>query len=354
MTENPPALLQMRKITRSLQFGAMELRTDSMRSLFGNIKRVVRDLSRQLEKNIRIEVEGEDLEIDRNLIEKLEEPLLHMVRNSLDHGLGTPEERQAAGKDPQGLVLLKAERRGNTIVISVRDDGRGLDRKLILAKAIERNVIRKDSAESMTDSQVYNLIFTSGFSTQDTVSQISGRGVGMEIVHTMVTENRGRIEIETQLGRFTEFRLYFPLSTAIIDGMITRVGENLFVFPIGSVIESIKIQSSLISTVHGSVEVANLRGETIPVVRMHEVFGIPDNDPDGIRIGVVTENSEGRKFMLILNEVIAKREVVIKSLGNRFRNMRGISSGTVLSGGKIGLVLDVDQLVDLSLLGIAK
>ncbi len=349
INESSPAMMQMRKITRSLQFGAMELRTETLQSLFGNIRRVVRDVSRQLGKNVRLSTVGEDLEIDRNLIEKLEEPLIHLVRNSLDHGIGFPDERTAAGKDPQGTITLKAERLGNSIVITVRDDGHGLNRKKILSKAIERGVARKDSAESLSDAQVYNFIFESGFSTHEAVTLISGRGVGMDIVRTMVSENRGRIEIETREGAYTEFRLLFPLSTAIIDGMITRVGSNLFVFPIGSVVESIKIRKDLLSTVNGYVEVANLRGETIPALRMHELFDIPDDDPAGVHIGVVCEASDRRKFMMILDEVIAKREVVIKSLGNRFRTLKGVSSGTVLAGGKIGLVIDIDQLVDLSI-----
>jgi two-component system, chemotaxis family, sensor kinase CheA len=348
-TENTPVLMQMRKITRSLQFGAMELRTESLQSLFGNIRRAVRDLSRQLEKNVRLVTVGEDLEIDRNLIEKLEEPLLHLVRNSVDHGIGKPDEREAAGKDAQGTILLKAERLGNCIVITIRDDGHGLNRKNILEKAIREDLVNRDAAEALSDSQVYNLIFTSGFSTHDTVTLISGRGVGMDIVRSVVTENRGRIEIETKEGEYTEFRLVFPLSTAIIDGMITRVGENLFVFPISSVVESIKIKPALLATVSGGIEVANLRGETIPVIRLHGLFDIPEGD-DGVRIGVICETSDRRKFMMVLDEVIAKREVVIKSLGARFRTLKGISSGTVLAGGKIGLVVDIDQLVELSVL----
>lgn len=349
MTENTAELMQMRKITRSLQYGAMELRTESIQSLFGNIKRAVRDLSKQLEKNVRFVSSGDDLEIDRNLIEKLEEPLMHLVRNSLDHGIGTPDERTAVGKEILATVTLKAERRGNSIVITVHDDGRGLNRRKIEGKAIEKNLITQSVAETMTDEQVYNLIFASGFSTNTEVSLVSGRGVGMDIVRSVVTENRGRIEIETKEGLYSEFRLVFPLSTAIIDGMITRVGNTLFVFPIGSVIESIKITDSLISTVSGNLEIAILRGETLPLIRMHTLFDIAETDLDDVRIGVVCETSDRRKFMLVLDEVIAKREVVIKSLGSKFKTLKGISSGTVLTGGKIGLVVDIDQIIDLSI-----
>jgi two-component system chemotaxis sensor kinase CheA len=350
MTENTPAMAQMRKITRSLQRGAMELRTESAQSLFGNVKRVVRDLGKQLEKPIVLEVKGEELEIDRNLMERLEEPLMHLIRNSIDHGIESADERLKAGKDPQGTITLIAERRGNSVVITVRDDGNGLNRELILRKAVEKNLVKADFADSMTDSQVYNLIFTSGFSTADEVTLISGRGVGMDIVRSVVTENRGRIEIDTQRGKYSEFRLVFPLSTAIIDGMIVRVGGNLLILPIASVIESIKIAPGAVTSVNGRVEVLNLRGEAILVLRMHDLLGIDGSGGAAFQIGVVVENSEGRKFLLMVDEVISKREVVIKSLGDRFKNLYGISSGTVLAGGKIGLVLDVDQLVELSLM----
>ncbi len=352
--DETPAFAQMKKITRSLQFGAMELRTDTVQSLFGTIRRVVRDLSKQLGKAVLLETRGEDMEIDRNLIEKLEEPLVHLVRNSIDHGIGSPEERTALGKHAQGTIVLSAERRGNSIVISVSDDGRGLSRQKILSKAIERGLVRPEAAEAMSDAQVHNLIFASGFSTSETVSQVSGRGVGMDIVKTVVTNNRGRMEIDTKPGVGTTFRLIFPLSTAIIDGMITRNLDNTFIFPIASVVESLKVEPSMLSSVNGAVEVCDLRGEPILVLRMDQVFSMDRPEPPPFLIGVVVENTDKRKFMILVDEVIAKREVVIKTLGNRFKKMRGITSGTVLAGGKIGLVVDVDQLVDLSLLEAAR
>lgn len=342
--------LQVRKITRSLQYGAMELRTDSLQSLFGNLRRAVRDLSRQLKKNVRTLCVGDTLEIDRSLIEKLEEPLMHLVRNSLDHGVDSEEERTKTGKPAQATITLKGERRGNQIVITVRDDGRGLNRPAILAKAIERGLCTAEAGEVLNDSQVFNFIFAPGFSTHEKVSQISGRGVGMDIVRNMVSEHRGRIEIESQVHQFSEFRLVFPLSTAIIDGMITRVSDNLFVFPISSIIESIKIRPDMLHSVSKKVEVANVRGDSIPLIRMHQNFGIDEQAGLPPSIGLICESSDQRKFMFVLDEVLAKREVVLKSFGSRFSNLRGISSGTVLAGGRIGLVVDVDEMVELSVL----
>ncbi len=350
ITENTPALVQMRKITRSIQFGAMELRTETVQTLFSNIKRVIRDLSKKLNKPVKLEIFGEDLEIDRNLIEKLEEPLIHLIRNSLDHGIETTEIRQQAGKDPQGTIFLGAKRLGNIIVITIGDDGAGLSREKILAKAIAKGFIRPEAAESMSDSQVHGLIFTSGFSTRENIDLISGRGVGMDIVRSAIANNRGKIEIETKPGNYTYFHLSFPLSTAIIDGMISRIGENLFIFPISSVIEAFKVNTSRIYTINGKVEMIDMRGGVVLVLRMHQVLGMSPPPPEQNVIGILTESSDKRKFLLLVDEIIAKREVVIKSLGSRFKKMKGVTSGTVLGGGKIGLVLDVDQIIELSLL----
>ncbi len=344
--------MQVRKITRILQMGAMDLRTDSLHGLFGAIKRGVRDLSKQLKKNVRLDYWGEDLEIDRNLIEKLEAPLMHLVRNAIDHGIGDEEERVSLGKEGQGIIRLSAERHGNSVAITVRDSGRGLDREVILQKAIERNLVNADYAENLSDQAIFNFIFNSGFSTKKEVSQLSGRGVGMDVVQAVVTENRGRIEVDSEKGKFTEVRLLFPLSTAIIDGMISRVGENLFIFPIGSVIESFKVDKNAFSSVHKQTELLVHREESIPVLRMHKLFGIePDSDREP-SIGIVCEASDQKKYLFLLDELLAKQEVVIKSLGPRFTDLKGISSGTVLAGGKVGLVVDIDEIVALSTAGI--
>lgn len=350
VTDNTPAVLQMRKITRSIQFAAMELKTDTVQSLFGTIKRAVRDLAKQTGKNVQLVTRGDSLEIDRDLIEKLEEPLMHLVRNSMDHGLEEEKTRTESLKPGQGTITLTAERRGNSIIIALRDDGRGLDRNQILSKAIEKGLVREDTAEGLTDAQIYTLIFKPGFSTQENVSLISGRGVGMDIVRSVVQDNRGRIETETMPGQYTEFRLIFPLSTAIIDGMITRTGENLIVIPVSSIIETLKIEQGMLNSVSGKVEVINLRGQVMPVVYMHDALGLPQKEDRDWYMGIVVERTDQSRFLILLDEVIAKREVVIKSLGTKFSTMRGVTSGTVLSGGKIGLVIDIDQLIDLSLI----
>lgn len=369
------AMAQVRKITRSLQFGAMELRTDTMQNLFATARRIVRDLAHKLGKQVNLTVEGERLEVDRNLIKKLEEPLMHMVRNSMDHGIETPEERRAAGKPEQGTIAIVATRHGSTISVAVEDDGRGLHREAILAKAVKNGLVAADQAAGLSDDQVYEFIFASGFSTSQTVTQVSGRGVGMDIVRTMVRASRGSIGLANRPGNGATFTMTFPISTAIIDGLIVRVGDNQLVVPVSSVVESLKVPLAGFSRVNGNAELLKLRDQVFPVIRLGENLGIVDKGrqdrpaaeaggppaaaagaaapaaagPKGHAMGLIVRNSGGNNYFLGVDEVVAKREVVLKPLGSRFKGMRGITAGTVMAGGAIGLVLDVDEVVNLEL-----
>ena len=229
MPEDTEGLPQIRKIARTLQYAGMQLRTENIHMLFSTVRRIIRDTSEKLGKRVQTVFVGEDLEIDRLLIESLEEPLMHVVRNALDHGIESTEERIQAGKTPEGTIRVTAERRGNNIVISVSDDGRGLDREKILRKAVAKGLIREKDIPAMNDMAINNLIFVSGFSTNDSVNLISGRGVGMDIVKETVSKAKGHITTESSPGRGTTFSLFFPLSTAIIDGLLTRTGENIFI-----------------------------------------------------------------------------------------------------------------------------
>jgi len=348
MDDDTEGLAQVRKTARLLQYAGMQLRTESVHVLFGTVRRIIRDTSQKVGKSVLTVFEGEDLEIDRTLTESLEEPLMHLVRNALDHGIESAQERLAAGKAEQGTIRIAAERRGNTIVLSVGDDGRGLDRERILHKALEKNLIRGQDCSCMTDAAVHNLIFVSGFSTNEKVDQISGRGVGMDIVKEAVSRAKGRIVTESTAGKGTTFSLYFPLSTAIIDGMLTRTGKNIFIIPIASIVESLKVKKEQLHKVADKTDVLDLRGRIFPVLRTAEIFGIQDAGPGDI--ATIVEDSAGGRYALINDELIAKREVVIKSLGPYFKQMQGISSGTVLQGGTVGYVLDVDQIIALGVL----
>jgi two-component system, chemotaxis family, sensor kinase CheA len=345
MNETTAGLPQIRKIARTLQYAGMQLRTESVHALFGTVRRIIRDTSEKVGKPVKTEFVGEDLEIDRTLIESLEEPLMHLVRNSLDHGIETAEERIKAGKTPEGNVRIAAERRGNSIVISVGDDGRGLDRTKILHKAVQKGLIKESDTAGMTDAAVNDIIFISGFSTNDSVNLISGRGVGMDIVKEAVAKAKGHIITESLPGKGTTFSLCFPLSTAIIDGMLTRTGVNIFIIPIASVVESLKVQDTQIHRVAQGVSVLNLRGRMIPVIRIADIFSIANHGQG--QIATVVENDKHEQYALINDEIIAKKEVVIKGMGSYFRDLKGISSGTVLSGGSVGFVLDIDQIIEI-------
>jgi len=338
VSESSVAMAQVRKITRSLQVGAMELRTDTMHGLFSTAKRIVRDLSHSLEKQVGIHSEGEDLEVDRHLIKKLEEPLMHLVRNALDHGI-----------DASGSIRIAAVRRGSTIEITVEDDGRGLDREAILAKALERSLVVPQAAASLSDNQVFDFIFQPGFSTKASATQVSGRGVGLDIVKSMVKASRGTISIRTAPGKGTAFIMTFPISTAIIDGLVVKVGDNTLIIPTSSVVELLKVKDSQLSRVNGDIELITLREKVMPVLRLDRVLGIGGGRDAKYLVGIVVENSEHIPHFLVIDEVVAKREVVVKPLGPRFRKMRGITAGTVLPGGTIGLVIDVEQLINLAL-----
>ena len=345
MQDDTEGLTQVRKIARSLQYAGMQLRTESVHTLFGTARRIIRDTSQKVGKQVQTEFHGEELEIDRTLIESLEEPLMHLIRNSLDHGIESAEERAKEGKSPEGTIRISAERRGNNIVISVGDDGRGLDREKILKKALSKGLIRERDISDMNESAVNNLIFISGFSTNESVNLISGRGVGMDIVKEAVSTAKGHIVTESKPGKGTTFSLFFPLSTAIIDGMLTRTGGNIFIIPIASIIESLKVKEEQIHQVATGVQVLDLRGRMIPIIRIAEIFDMPQSEAS--TIATIVENVNGEQFAVMSDEILAKREVVIKNLGVCFKNLKGISSGSVLSGGAIGFVLDVEEIIEL-------
>jgi two-component system, chemotaxis family, sensor kinase CheA len=345
MKEETEGLPQIRKIARTLQYAGMQLRTESVHTLFGTVRRIIRDTSQKVGKQVETIYEGEDLEIDRTLIESLEEPLMHLIRNSLDHGIEGAQEREEAGKSREGTLRVAAERRGNNIVISVGDDGRGLDRAKILKKAAEKGLVREQDMAEMSDAAVHNLIFVSGFSTNESVNLISGRGVGMDIVKDAVAKAKGHITTESEPGKGTTFSLYFPLSTAIIDGMLTKTGGNIFIIPIASIVESLKVKAGQVHKVAEGVYVLDLRGRMIPVIRLADIFRM-EKAGSG-EIATIIENAGREQFAVLSDEILAKREVVIKNLGPCFRNLKGISSGTVLSGGTVGLVLDIEQVIAL-------
>lgn len=332
----------LRKVSREVQQAAMSLRTVHLKPLFTKMQRAVRDVSRQLDKPVAVVLQGENNEIDRTLVEAMEEPLVHLVRNCIGHGIETSEVRRQTGKAPEGRVILSAERRGNHVILGIEDDGRGLDSQAILRKALETGAITPEAAASLSEDQVHELIFRDGLSTAEKVDDISGRGVGMSIVKKTVDRFRGHIHIRTRRGEGTRFDLVFPLSMAILDGMIIELGTEKYILPVENVLEAVRIQPPMLVDVTGGGQVFRLRGEVLPVVDLAAFFYGPR--PVAAGVAILVENNQHDRFAVLVERVLEKREVVIKSLGHRFQNLEGISAAAILRGGEIGYLIDIDAI----------
>ena len=332
--------------TIELQEAVMSVRMQPVKSVFSRMPRIVRDLSAQLNKDIRLETIGENTEIDKTVIEQLSDPLMHMIRNSVDHGIDSPESRTERGKDPQGVIILSAEHTGGKIVIRIIDDGKGVDREKILNKAKEKGLVEQD--EVLSDSEIDNLIFMAGFSTADVVSDISGRGVGMDVVKRNIEGLGGTVHVKSTPMEGTEFIVTLPLTLAILDGMIVGVGEEKYIVPIGSILETLKPEADEVRQIVGANDLMNVRGEFIPLVYLYKTFSIEYAETDASKALVVLVESGREKFGLVVDELIGQQQVVIKSLEENIYAVPGISAATILGDGKVSLILDVAQLQHLS------
>lgn len=335
-------LRQLSRITTDLQHNAMSMRMVPVRSVMQKMTRLVRDLATAQNKQVQLHLNGEDTELDRNIVEELADPLLHMMRNAVDHGIESPADRQAKGKSAQGHIHLQAAHQGGGILISIRDDGKGLDSAKILSKARQRGLIPADSVPSEKD--IYSLIFLPGFSTADSVTDISGRGVGMDVVRGGINKLRGRVDIDSVPGQGTTFNIFLPLTLAIIDGMLVGVGPERFIVPTLAIRESLRPQPGMVSQVQGKGEVISVRGKLIPLIRLSDKLGLPcvAQDPcDGI---VVVVDSGARNRALLVDSLIGKQEVVIKSLGDTFKHQKGMSGAAIMGDGRVALIIDPDAI----------
>jgi two-component system chemotaxis sensor kinase CheA len=339
-------IAQLFRITSGLQRASMVLRMIPIKQTFQRMSRLVRDLSKAAGKTVAVEMEGEDTEIDRNMVDEIYNPLVHMIRNSIDHGLEVPADRLRAGKPEKGLIRLSAYHRGGNIVIEISDDGRGLNKEKILEKALKNRVIQ--SYDGLTDAEIYRMIFLPGLSTAEKVTDISGRGVGMDVVKQAVEKLRGKIEIESKAGEGTTFITRFPLTMAIIDGMIVKVGPERYILPTTAIRQALRPTRESYNNVVGKGETINVMGHLMPLVRLYQIFGIePEHQAPWEAIGVVVEG-EDRSKCLLVDKIVGKAEVVIKSLGEGFKNIRGISGGAILGDGQVGLIIDPEGLFDFS------
>jgi two-component system chemotaxis sensor kinase CheA len=337
-------LAQVSRITSELQRNAMSLRMVQINNTFRKMSRLVRDLAHKFEKDVEFQTQGDDTEIDRNMVESLYDPLVHMIRNALDHGLEHPKERLAAGKSPKGLVTLKAYHQGGNVVIELSDDGRGLDTEKVIEKAVEKGLIQPGDVP--TQATIHNLVFQAGFSTAEKVTDISGRGVGMDVVKKSIEMLRGKVDFTSKPNEGSTFTIRLPLTLAIIDGMIVRVGENRYILPTISINQSFRPKPEDYFTVKNQGEMIKVRDTLLPLVRLNRVVNVSDAVSDPAMALVVVVENEGQKCCLMVDEVLGKQEVVIKSLGERLKYVRTLAGGTILGDGKVGLILDVNGLFE--------
>jgi two-component system chemotaxis sensor kinase CheA len=333
------------KIVRGLQDLSMSMRMVPLKATFQKMARLVRDVARKVGKNVTFITEGEDTEIDRNLVDVINDPLVHMVRNAVDHGIESPEVRKKNGKPPNGTVKLSAFHSAGSVVVQIIDDGKGLDRKAILAKAIEKGMISDGSA--VCDRDVCNLILEPGFSTAEVVTDVSGRGVGMDVVKKNIESLRGQVEITSEPGKGSVFRMSLPLTLAIIDGMVLRAGQETYVIPTVSIVRSIKPDPKDISTVFNKGRVLSLQGKLIPLYRMTRLYEIDDNSDNHEDLVVVIED-DGNQAGLIIDELVGRQQVVIKTLGETMQKIPGISGGAIMPNGRVGLIVDIAGLMKLT------
>ncbi|MCX7023319.1 MAG: chemotaxis protein CheA [Spirochaetes bacterium] len=333
------------RITGELQEGVMRIRMVPISQIFSRFPRLIRDLSRNLTKKVSLVIEGEETELDKSVIEDLLDPLMHSVRNALDHGIESPEERLAAGKPEEGTVLLKASNEGNMIIIEIGDDGKGIDVDAVKKKAIERSLIHPNKA--LTELEAFNLIFEPGFSTADKVTNISGRGVGLDVVKRQIEKLNGSVTVSSQRGKGTRFIIKLPLTLAIIQGLLVRVGREIYSLPITSVIESHRIKPNEIKLIDG-YEVFNVRNDVVSLLRLNRLFRIQTEDQRDYHFVVIVGTNE-KRVGLIVDSLIGEEDVVIKPLRDQFTNSPGIAGASILGDGSVCLIIDVSQLLELGL-----
>ena len=339
-------LVQLERNTRELQESVMRIRMLPISYVFNRVPRIVHDLSKKLNKLVNIKMSGEGTELDKTVLEKIGDPLVHLIRNAIDHGIESPAERDAAGKAESGNIYLNAYHKGGNIIVEIRDDGAGLNKTRIAQTAVKRGLL--ENTDAVDDQQLFDLIFHPGFSTAEVISDVSGRGVGMDVVRRNIKALGGTIEVMSTKGEGTCFTIRLPLTLAILDGQLVRVGTETYIVPLISIIESLQIKPEKINKVAGQAELYRLRDEYITVLRMHELFGAR-GDLQGVSEGLmVVVEGDGRKVGLVVDDLLAQQQVVIKSLETNYNRVEGISGATILGDGTVALIADISGLIGLS------
>jgi len=336
-------LIQLARNTRELQESVMQIRMLPIGFSFNRFPRLVHDLSRKLGKKVELKLCGENTELDKTVLEKIGDPLVHLVRNALDHGMELPEKRVAAGKSETGTLELNAFHEGGSIIIEVKDDGAGLNKARILAKGRERGLVEPD--EQLSDEQIYNLIFVAGFSTADTVSDVSGRGVGMDVVRRNINDLGGHVQIFSTEGVGSTIRIRLPLTLAILEGQVLRVGKEIYVASLVSIIETVQPTREHLSSVAGRSELFKHRDSYLPIIRLHDLFDIEPDSRDIAKGLLVVVESDGRRVSILVDELLAQQQVVIKSLETNFKHVPGLAGATIHGDGTVALILDIPGLI---------
>ena len=334
-------------VTTDIQLAVMKTRMLPIAKVFNKFPRMVRDLSRELAKQIDLEISGEETELDKSIVEEIGDPLVHIIRNSCDHGVESPKERLATGKPEKGIIQLKAYNEGNHIVVEIVDDGKGIDALAVKMKALERGLITEREVDSMSDKEAYSLIFKPGFSMAKQVTNVSGRGVGMDVVKTNIEKLNGIIDIDSEVGKGTIIKLKIPLTLAIIQSLLVGSQEEFYAIPLASVKETVRVPVDNIYTIEGK-NVLRLRDEVLSLVRLSDLFGVKQVFESGDQTYVVVINVADSKLGIIVDSLIGQEEIVIKSLGNYLQNIRGIAGGTIRGDGKVTLIVDVGMIMDMA------
>ncbi|HPY95859.1 MAG TPA: chemotaxis protein CheA [Candidatus Cloacimonadota bacterium] len=333
---------QLSRVVSDLQNASMALRMIPLGNTLQKMKRVVRDYTNQNKKSILLHLEGEETEIDRNIVDSLYDPLVHMIRNSCDHGIEPNEEREMLGKSYNGNITLSAYHKGNSLVIDVIDDGKGIDKDKVYKKALEKGFIKKE--DNLSDDQIFKLIFHPGFSTVEQVSKVSGRGVGMDVVQEAIKSLSGNIDIISKAGIGSTFRLVFPLTLAIMEGMLIKVEEQLYIIPIGSIQRSLKPVKSQINKIFNKGETLCIEDKLLPIVRLNKKFNLSQDQKNLDQCVLIIIQAGNKEYAIAVDELLGIQNVVVKNLGEYFKNLEGVSGATIMGDGRVGIILDTNEL----------
>jgi len=333
-------------ISRDLQEQVMRVRMIPVEGTFNRFQRVVRDLANEMGKKIHLEMSGAETELDKNVIEQIADPLKHLIRNSADHGLETPEERVAAGKEDTGTIWLRAYQQEGKIIIEVADDGRGISREKVLSKAVDRGLVGE--GVQLSDQEVFAFMFQPGFSTAAKVTEVSGRGVGLDVVRQNIEALRGSVEVSSTPGEGSIFRIKLPLTLAIIDGMTVKVGDEIITLPLLSILESLRPRPKDLQKVEGRGELIVVRGDYLPLVRLYDIFQLPTKRTDPTKALVVIIESVSKRFGVLVDDILGEQQAVIKSLEQNYKKVEGVAGATILGDGRVSLILDIHGLEKLA------